>query len=93
MAQMLGWFRVATAQGLAQEALVGDFGAGTWSARGRRAAGRVRDQKAVRDDLESDLTFQPRIERAIDLTHTAGAYLLYHSVGSKDSARLDHSSP
>ena len=79
--------------GLAQKAPMGEFGAGARSARGRGAGGRVRDQKAIGDDLKSDFPFEPWIERAIDLTHAAGAYLLYDSVGSKDSARTDHSSP
>ena len=72
---------------------MGDLGAGARSARRRGAAGRVRDQKAVGDDLESDFTFEPGIERAIDLAHAAGADLLYHSVGPKDSARTYHSRP
>ena len=65
--------------------------AGVRGAHGRGA--RLRNQKAVGDKFEGDFAFEPGIECPIDVTHAAGAYLLYHSVGPKDSARTDHSRP
>src|ERR1700678_1465256 len=79
--------------GLAQEALMREVEAGVWSACGRGAGGSFGDQKAVGDELESDLAFEPGIERTIDVTHAAGADLIYHSVGPKDSTSGDHSCP
>ena len=79
--------------GLAEEALTGVLDAGARSGRRWGAGGRVPDQVAVGDELESDFAFEAGIERAIDFTHASGADLLDHCVGSKDSARTDHSRP
>ena len=79
--------------GLAQEALMGEVDAGMRSAHGRGAGWRLRNQEAVGDELESDFAFEPGIERAVDVTHAAGANLIDHSVGPKDSTSGDHSCP
>ena len=79
--------------GLAQEALTGVEDAGGRRARGRGAPEGARGQKAVGDELEGDFTFEPDVERAIDLARAACAYLLNRSVGPKESARNGHSRP
>src|ERR1700734_1686493 len=71
--------------GLTQEALMGEVGAGMRSARGRGAGLRFGDQKVVGDELESNFSFEPGIERTVDVTHAAGADLIDYSVGTKDS--------
>ena len=80
--------------GLAQEALMGKVDPGVRSAGGRRTAGaRIGAEKAVGDELESDFAFESGVQRAINVTHTAGANLFYDSVGPKDSSRSDHRRP
>ena len=79
--------------GLAQEAFVGKVDAGMRSAYGRRAGRGFRDQEAVGDELEGNFAFEPGIERTVDVAHAAGADLLYHSVGPKDSSGADHACP
>jgi hypothetical protein len=62
-------------------------------AQGRRTGWGLGNQEAVGDKFESDFAFEPGVERPVDVTHAAGAYLVYHFVGPKDSARTDHSRP
>ena len=93
MAQMLGWFRVAAARASRRKRSWERWARERGVPAGEGLLVGVRDQKAVGDELESDFTFEPGIERAIDLAHAAGTYLLDHSVGPKGSARTDHSRP
>jgi len=71
--------------GLAQETLVGKVDTRMGGAGRRRTAGAlIGVEKAVGDELQSDFAFEPGVQRAIDITHTAGADFFDYPVGPEN---------